>query len=130
MNTLIVCAIIAALLPYLAKAPVAIAMNNLDGYDNRHPRAQQSKLTGFGARALAAHQNSFESLLIFTIALVVVFASNTITATTETLAIIYLIARVLYCVCYYVNWHVLRSSVWLIGLVCPIAMMVVSIQPS
>ena len=77
MNTLIVCAIIAALLPYLAKAPVAIAMNKLDGYDNRHPRAQQSKLTGFGARALAAHQNSFESLLIFTIALVVVFASNT-----------------------------------------------------
>ena len=98
MNTLIVCAIIAALLPYLAKAPVAIAMNKLDGYDNRHPRAQQSKLTGFGARALAAHQNSFESLLIFTIALVVVFASNTITATTETLAIIYLIARVIYCV--------------------------------
>lgn len=130
MNTLIVCAIIAALLPYLAKAPVAIAMNKLDGYDNRHPRAQQSKLTGFGARALAAHQNSFESLLIFTIALVVVFASNTITATTETLAIIYLIARVLYCVCYYVNWHVLRSSVWLVDLICPIAMMIVSIQPS
>ncbi|MDE3270589.1 MAPEG family protein [Pseudoalteromonas sp. G4] len=128
MNTLILCAIIAALLPYLAKAPVAIAMNKQGGYDNRHPRAQQSKLTGFGARALAAHQNSFESLLIFTIALVVVFATNTITSTTETLAIIYIIARVLYCVCYYVNWHILRSSVWLVGLICPIAMMFLSLN--
>jgi uncharacterized MAPEG superfamily protein len=128
MNTLILCAIIAALLPYLAKAPVAIAMNKQGGYDNRHPRAQQTKLTGFGARALAAHQNSFESLLIFTIALVVVFASNTINSTTETLAIIHLIARVLYCICYYVNWHILRSSVWLVGLICPITMMIYSLN--
>jgi len=35
------------------------------GYNNSHPREQQSKLTGFGARALTAHQNAFESLIIF-----------------------------------------------------------------
>ncbi len=53
----------------LCQGPVAFAMNKLDGYDNKHPREQQSKLTGFGARALAAHQNCFESLPAFYIVL-------------------------------------------------------------
>ena len=56
MNILIICLFIAMLLPYLAKMPVAVAMAKLGGYDNAHPRAQQAKLTGFGARALAGHQ--------------------------------------------------------------------------
>ena len=65
MTILIVCLFIACLLPYLAKIPTAIAMKNQPGgYDNNHPRAQQAMLTGFGARAVAAHQNSFESLII------------------------------------------------------------------
>ena len=45
-------------MPILFKAPLAFAMNKLGGYDNRHPRAQQAQLKGFGARALAVHQNS------------------------------------------------------------------------
>ena len=65
MSVIITCLFIAALLPILAKAPVAYAMNQLGGYDNKHPREQQSKLTGFGGRALGAHQNSFESLINF-----------------------------------------------------------------
>ena len=65
MTTLIICLFIAALLPFIAKIPVAIAMHKLNGYNNNHPRAQQAELTGFGARALAAHQNAFESLAIF-----------------------------------------------------------------
>ena len=124
MTTLIICAIIAALLPYIAKAPVAYAMNKLGGYDNKHPRAQQSQLKGFGARALAAHQNSFESLIIFTLALVVVFASQSIDFYVETLAITYIFSRCLYCVFYYLNWHILRSTVWLVSILCPILMMI------
>ena len=65
MNTLLTCLFIAMLLPYLAKGPVAWAMAKAGGYDNHHPRSQQAQLTGFGARALAGHQNAFESLLIF-----------------------------------------------------------------
>ena len=66
MYTLILCLFIACLFPYFAKIPVAMAMKDQPGgYDNNHPRAQQAALTGFGARAVAAHQNSFESLIIF-----------------------------------------------------------------
>ena len=67
MTTLLTCLLIAMLLPYLAKGPVAIAMAKLGGYDNSHPREQQSKLTGYGARAVAGHQNAFESLLYYSL---------------------------------------------------------------
>jgi uncharacterized MAPEG superfamily protein len=127
MTIIITCSIIAAALTYLTKIPVAYAMNKLDGYDNRHPRDQQTRLTGFGARALAAHQNSFESLVIFALAIAIVMATQTFTATTETLAITYIIARVLYSLFYYLNWHIIRSTTWFIGLASPIAMMVVCI---
>ncbi|ATC96326.1 MAPEG family protein [Pseudoalteromonas tunicata] len=127
MTTILICAFIAALLPYLAKAPVAYAMQKDGGYDNNHPRAQQARLTGFGARALAAHQNSFESLLIFALAIAVVLATNNIGSTVQTLAVIYIIARVFFCIFYYLNIDKLRSLVWLVSLLCPLAMIWLSI---
>ena len=125
MTTLIICALIAVLIPYLAKAPVAFAQNKLEGYDNKHPRDQQSKLTGFGARALAAHQNSFESLTVFAVALAVVIATNNVYQATEMLAVVHIITRVLYCIFYYINQDILRSLVWLIGYVSCVAMIAV-----
>ena len=103
MTILVWCLFSAALLPYLAKAPLAIAMNKLDGYDNNHPRSQQAKLSGFGARALAAHQNAFESLMIFAPAVLLAISTNTITDTVTLLAIIHVIARVAYNVLYLLN---------------------------
>ncbi|MCF6437310.1 MAPEG family protein [Pseudoalteromonas sp. MMG022] len=127
MTTILICALIAVLLPYLTKVPVAIAMNKLGGYDNQHPRAQQAQLTGFGARALAAHQNSFESLAVFTLAVAVVLGTNTIGTTVQYLAVAHIVARVLYCLFYYMNLHVLRSLIWAVGLGCAIAMIAVSL---
>ncbi|MBE0377346.1 MAPEG family protein [Pseudoalteromonas prydzensis] len=127
MTTLLICALLAVLMPYLAKAPLAIAMNKLNGYDNKHPREQQSKLTGFGARALAAHQNCFESLAVFAVALAVVLGTNNVHQVTELLAIAHIILRVLYCIFYYLNLDVLRSLVWFAGLATAVAMIVVCI---
>ncbi|WP_105166543.1 MAPEG family protein [Pseudoalteromonas sp. T1lg23B] len=127
MTTILICALIAALLPYLAKVPLAIAMNKLGGYDNQHPRAQQAQLTGFGARALAAHQNSFESLAVFTLAVAVVLGTNTLGTIVQYLAVAHIVARVLYCLFYYLNLHVLRSLIWAVGLGCAIAMIAVSL---
>ena len=116
MNILITCLFIAMLLPYLAKIPVAVAMAKLGGYDNAHPRAQQAKLTGFGARALAGHQNAFESLLIFGLAVVTVMATDTVNETCITLAIIHVIARVVYHVLYLLNYGTLRSLSWFVAI--------------
>ena len=112
MTVLIWCLFIAALLPYFAKGPVASAMNKLDGYDNNHPRSQQAKLTGYGARALAAHQNAFESLMIFAPAVLLAIATNTITQSIELLAITHVVARIAYNLLYLFNIGLLRSIVW------------------
>jgi len=124
MTFLIWTLIIAALLPYLAKGPVAYAMNKLGGYDNKHPRSQQAKLTGIGARALAAHQNAFESFMIFSAAILLALTTGHIGESIQQLATIYLIARVLYNILYLANIGFLRSVVWFISLGCSLAIMV------
>lgn len=118
MITLIWCLFIAVLLPYIAKIPLAIAMNKAGGYDNNHPREQQANLTGFGARALAAHQNAFESLIIFSAAVLLAVATNTTGETIQLLAMVHIGARIIYNVLYLINIGVLRSLSWVVAIGC------------
>ncbi len=115
MTLLITCLFIALLLPYMAKLPLAYAMHQQGGYDNNHPRAQQAKLTGFGARALAAHQNSFEAVIIFAPAILLAIATQNYSAVIQQLAVIHVIARLLYIVFYLTNLGILRSLLWFIA---------------
>lgn len=115
MSILIWCLFITILLPILSKGPVAYAQNKLGRYDNNNPRAQQATLTGFGARALAAHQNAFESLILFAPALLLAIATNNTGSLIEQLAITHVIARLCYHILYLLNWGTLRSLVWFIG---------------
>ncbi|CEK09522.1 MAPEG family protein [Legionella hackeliae] len=122
MFTLILCLFIACLFPYLSRIPVMIAMNKQPaGYDNNLPRAQQAALTGFGARAVAAHQNSFESLIIFSAAILTALSTNNATQTIQALAIFHLICRVVYHIFYLCNWATLRSTIWTLGVVASLA---------
>lgn len=118
MTILLICLFIAMLLPYFAKGPVAWAMAKAGGYDNAHPRDQQAKLTGFGARAVAAHQNAFESLLIFAIAVLTVIALNRVNDTTIILAVVHLLSRVAYQFFYLFNKGSLRSLSWFVAIFC------------
>ncbi|MFT4927869.1 MAG: putative MAPEG superfamily protein [Phenylobacterium sp.] len=117
MQIVIICLFIAAVLPFLAKGPVAVAMHRLGGYDNKHPRSQQTELTGFGARALAAHQNAFEALLLFATAAITAIASNQVSATVEVASIVFVVARVAYNILYLLNLSTLRSISWAVGTV-------------
>ncbi len=121
MTILIVCLFIALFLPYLAKGPVAFAMAKLGGYNNSHPREQQSKLTGFGARALAAHQNAFESLIIFAPAILLAVATFNTSDLVINLAITHVVARFAYNILYLANVGTLRSIVWAIATICSFA---------
>ncbi|WP_076418648.1 MAPEG family protein [Colwellia sp. UCD-KL20] len=120
MSLLIWTLFIAVLLPFIAKIPVVVAMQRLGKYDNNHPRSQQEKLTGLGARALAAHQNAFESLIIFCPAILIAVATNHTGELIQQTAITYLIARVIYNLLYLLNFSTLRSFVWAISLFCPV----------
>ncbi|MEI6859572.1 MAG: MAPEG family protein [Shewanella sp.] len=118
MTSLLICLFIAMLLPYLAKGPVAVAMAKAGGYDNAHPRTQQAGFTGFGARAVAGHQNAFESLLIFGLAVVTVIATDNINTIVVTLAITHIIARVAYQIFYLIDKGTLRSLTWFVAVFC------------
>ncbi len=118
MTVLIYCLFITLLLPFIAKLPLAIAMHKQGGYDDNHPRSQQNILEGFGARALAAHKNAFESALIFAPAVLLAIATNHVGTFIQQLAIVHVIARVLYNVFYLLNIGILRSLVWSVGIVC------------
>lgn len=116
MDILIYCLLSAILIPYLVKMPLGYAMNKLGGYDNQNPRAQQARLEGFGARCLAAHQNGFESLIVFSVAIAVALATAHTGDYIQQLAILHVIARILYSIFYLANLDKLRSLVWGVGI--------------
>lgn len=119
------CIFISALLIFLAKAPVAKAMAAEGGghYDNRHPRAQQARLSGFGARALAAHLNSFEAFPLFAVGVLMAHVTQTHGLLVDVLAVTFVLARVLYLLCYWADLHWQRSMVWAVGLLCSLLLM-------
>jgi len=116
MQTILICLLIAILLPYIAKIPVVMATAKLGRYDNNHPRAQQTQLTGFGARALAGHQNAFESLVVFGIAVLTALVTHNVTDITAMLAIVHVVARLVYHVLYLMNFGTLRSLSWFVAI--------------
>ena len=118
------CLFFAALLIYLAKVPVAKAMREEGrGYDNRNPRAQQARLTGFGARAVAAHQNTLEMFPLFAAGVLVAHVTQSQGWFVDLLAIVFIASRVLYLFLYWNDKASLRSLVWGVGLVCSLLLM-------
>ncbi|WP_095497603.1 MAPEG family protein [Paraferrimonas haliotis] len=122
MSTLIYTLLISCLLPLIAKFPLSYAMQQAGGYNNKYPRAQQASLSGFGARALAGHQNAWEAIIIFAPAVILCIATETVTPSIEYLAITHIACRVAYHIFYLSNHHLLRSLVWTIGFVMPLVM--------
>ncbi|MFN6972274.1 MAG: MAPEG family protein [Rheinheimera sp.] len=123
MSMLLLALLVVAMLPYLAKAPVAKAMHQLGGYDNHHPRAQQAKLTGLGQRATAAHYNSFEALQLFLAALLSCVIAQNYDGMMQLLAWGFVACRVVYILLYLMDKALLRSIVWVLSVACVVTMM-------
>ena len=117
------CVLISALLIFVARMPVAKAMKEQGGYNNHLPRQQQAQLTGFGARALAAHQNSFEAFILFAVGVLMAHTTQTAGWLIDGLAIVFVLARVAYLLCYIADLAWQRSLMWLIGLLCSLLLM-------
>ena len=127
MSLLISCLFIAALMPYLAKVPLIMAIQKSSTYDNNYPRAQASNLTGFAARAWAAHQNGFESLLVFGVAVLSAIVTHHVTAVVEWLAVIHILARCIYYGLYWMDLASPRTMVWAVGYLSAMAILGISI---
>lgn len=123
MNILIICLFIAILLPYIVRTVVGRAMREEGRYDNHLPRMQQARLVGIGARAVGAHQNGFESLLVFATAALTAMATNHVTLFVQILAVVYIISRIVYNVLYLKDSATFRSLTWVVGLLCCLAIL-------
>lgn len=125
MTLPIICLILSALLILFTKAPVALAQAKEGrGYDNRNPRAQQARLTGFGARALAAHQNMIEAFPIFAAGVLLALVAGVHGQWVGILSVAFVVARIAYSICYWADIHQLRSLCWGVGFGASIGLMV------
>lgn len=123
MTTPFICVLIAFVVIYLPKLPLSVAMaRQPEGYDNKHPRKQQSQLEGWGARAAAAHLNAFEAFPGFAAAVIIAHLAGASDYRASILSVAFVVARTLYVVAYLANQDYLRSAIWGIGFLCTVAL--------
>ncbi|MDG1693635.1 MAG: MAPEG family protein [Porticoccaceae bacterium] len=118
--------LIAIMLPWLM-ALIKKTPASLHGkYNNRAPRASEQNLEGVSQRVLWAEQNSYEILPGYIAAIFVSFLVGAEQYCIDIFALIFIASRILYCLCYIKNWPSLRSAVWVVSLLCIIAIFVTS----
>jgi uncharacterized MAPEG superfamily protein len=108
------CVLIAALLPYVG---TIVAKTSGERYNNRDPRAWLDRQTGVSRRADNAQKNGFEAFPLFAAAVIIAHVLQAPPERVDILAIIFIIARIGYLICYLANWQAVRSLVWLVGFV-------------
>lgn len=126
--TFLYCIAGAIVLVYVPFLLVAYARVNLGTEALATPRAIVDKLPAFAQRATWAHQNGFESLMIFVPAALMAY----VTGVSSTLAIYagltYLFARLFYSVFYILNVPLLRSLMFAIATLCSGTLIVLSLD--
>ena len=106
------CVLVAAVLPYLA---TSIAKVGGERFNNRDPRAWLDRQQGLRRRAHNAQLNSFEAFPFFAAAVIIAHLAHAPQGRVDAVAIVFVVARLAYLVCYLGNWHWIRSLVWLVG---------------
>jgi uncharacterized MAPEG superfamily protein len=115
--------IAAAMLPYLAIALAKAA----GGIDNRAPRPSLESLSGWRRRADWAHRNHFEAFPAFAASVFVAELTHAPQIRIDQLAGIFVLLRVIYTGLYIADQAILRSVVWLLGLIAVIWLFVLGV---
>lgn len=121
MNLAYWCLLIAALLPYLW---TAVAKANGQRYDNRDPRGWQARQDNPRSRAAAAaHLNAFEAFAPFAAGVLAAQMAGVDSEWIASLAVAFVVFRVLHGVFYIAGKPLLRSLVWAAGFACVVALL-------
>jgi uncharacterized MAPEG superfamily protein len=118
--------IAAMILPYVwfaAGAPLRKA--EFGSLDNNHPRLQEVKTTGRGARAIGAMSNAFEALGLWGPAVLLAHTQNPSSTVAPILAIVWVLVRVLHGVVYILDIPPVRTLLFAVGVICSICMVLV-----
>ncbi|QRX81243.1 MAPEG family protein [Glaciimonas sp. PAMC28666] len=117
------CVLIAGL---MAPCTVAIAKWGRRDFDNSEPRAWLDKQSGLRRRADFAHRNHFEAFPFFAAGVIIAHQVHAAQTTLNTLALVFIAARLIYTACYLTDKSSLRSLAWVIGFAAVIALFVLS----
>ncbi len=121
------CILIASLLPYVwSGVAVKARADQFGEVDNRLPRAQQAQLEGWGARALGAASNGFETFPAFAAAVIVAHIAGADPGWSAIWSVVYVAARILHGIFYAIDVDKLRSSAFGLGQACAIALFVLA----
>ncbi|MBD2294213.1 MAPEG family protein [Anabaena sphaerica FACHB-251] len=104
----------AAVLIYVPYLLVAYGRARV-GFDLSAPRAMFDKLPPYAQRATWAHQNSFETFMIFAAAALMAYVTGVNSPLAAMAAIAFIPARLLYSIFYIANIPILRSFMFGIG---------------
>ena len=121
------CVLAACVLPVLtvglAKASTARLSRKEGGYDNKHPREWESKLTGWHQRANAAQANGFEALPLFIAGVLLAQMAQADQGRVDMLALAFVGIRIAYVAAYLANQGTLRTLIWTAGVGVSIALL-------
>jgi uncharacterized MAPEG superfamily protein len=119
MTTPFWCLLVVVFIPYVLSTITGyVRVRQFGTLDNKNPRAQAAQLEGVGARLVAAQQNAWEALAVFSAAVIVAHVTGADPDKSATAAIVFVCARVVHAVAYATNVDVVRSISFLVGAAC------------
>jgi uncharacterized MAPEG superfamily protein len=111
---LLISVAVAAILVYLPFFAVGYARFAV-GYDKSAPRTMLSKLPPYAQRATWAHENAFESMILYAPAAIMAYITGQQSVVAFGAGVVYLMARSLYPVFYILDIPLLRSLMFAVG---------------
>lgn len=118
------CVLIAVILPLIF---AGYAKFSTKGYDNSQPREFLEKLQGKAKRAHYAQLNSFEAFAPFAAAVIIAHLAGVNPSRIVILAVLFVVFRILYGVCYIADKSSLRSTFWFGGFFCVVTLFISAI---
>jgi len=115
------CVLIAAIIPMLMSM---LAKAGGPGFDNSAVRHYLDAQTGWRQRANWAQQNGYEAFPPFAAGVIIAHQAGVDPSTINTLAVAFIVIRLLYGAIYIANLATLRSLVWTAGFACVVGLFV------
>jgi uncharacterized MAPEG superfamily protein len=120
------CVLIMLLLPYV----FTVLAKSGSGFNNCAPREYLEQLKGWRKRAHWVQLNNFEAFPAFAVSIIIAYQLHANTTIINRLAVTFVVARILYGICYLTDKASLRTLFWSIGLGCVIAIFIAAAYAS
>lgn len=122
------CLAFAMLMPIiLALSSIPFRVKQFSAPNLNEPRAQAEKLSGAGARIVAAQKNAWEALILFTVSLFIANANNIAGEEIALACIIFIAARIIHAITYVLGWGVPRFFAFMIAVGAVISIVIKAI---